>query len=98
MPVVQIGYTQSHRMIAAATRLRDAWGLANMDVGEMFEAVLGLIHVTGTTDLQSALDVLNDTGSGHRGSPHCPGHLPLSPSSARPAAGPEPGGRPRSGS
>lgn len=52
-------------MIAAATRVRDAWALANMDVDEMFDAVLGLIDVTGTTDLQSALDVLNDAGSGH---------------------------------
>jgi len=65
IPVVQIEYTRSHRVIAAATRLRDAWAMANVDVGEMHQATLGLISATGTTNLQSALDTLHDVESRH---------------------------------
>jgi hypothetical protein len=64
MPAVP-QYTASQRMIAAGTRLREAWRLSNVDVGEMHDAALGLIYVTGTRDLQSALDVLHDVESGH---------------------------------
>jgi hypothetical protein len=60
-------YTPAHRMIAAASRLRDAWARANLDVGEMHEAGLGLICATGTSDLASALNVLHDVESGHTG-------------------------------
>jgi|HubBroStandDraft_1064217.scaffolds.fasta_scaffold1866021_1 hypothetical protein len=58
-------YTLSHRMIAASTRLREAWSAPTLDVVEMHEAMLGLIWVTGTTELASALDVLHDVESGH---------------------------------
>ena len=58
-------YTASQRMIAAATRLKEAWQLSNVDIGEMHEAALGLIHVTGTPDLQSALHILHDVESDH---------------------------------
>jgi hypothetical protein len=34
-----------------------------LDVVEMHEAALGLMSVTGTKDLQSALDVLHDVES-----------------------------------
>jgi hypothetical protein len=61
---VTVEYTPEHRMIAAATRLRDAWALANLDVGEMHEAALGLIWATGAMDLASALIVLHDIESG----------------------------------
>ena len=60
-------YTPAHRMIAAASRLRDAWSLANLDVGEMRDAALGLICATGTSDLASALIVVHDVESGHTG-------------------------------
>jgi hypothetical protein len=55
----------SHRMIAAATRLRTAWSQANTDIGEMHEAAFGLMAVTGTKDLESALDVLHDVETDH---------------------------------
>jgi hypothetical protein len=58
-------YTRAHRMIAAATRLREAWWLSDLDVGEMREAALGLIAATETRDLHTALDVLHDLESGH---------------------------------
>jgi hypothetical protein len=61
---VQAEYTPAQRVIAAATRLRDVWALASLDVGEMHEAPLGLISATGTIDLASALDVLHDIESG----------------------------------
>ncbi|HEY7948459.1 MAG TPA: hypothetical protein VID75_12350 [Acidimicrobiales bacterium] len=61
----------SKRIIAAATRFKDAWdsaighdregiSLSDLDLVEMHEAALGLIAATGTTDLQSALDALHD--------------------------------------
>jgi hypothetical protein len=62
-------YTSAHQIIAAAIRLRDAWALADLDVGEMHEAAIGLIYATGTTNLASALDVLHDIESGHSVSP-----------------------------
>ena len=59
------------RIIAAATRFKEAWdtallhgergvSLSDVDIVEMHEAALGLISATGTTDLQSALDALHD--------------------------------------
>jgi hypothetical protein len=65
MTAIPVEYTPAQLVIAAATRLRDAWSLANIDVGEMHDAVLGLIFATGTQDLQSALDILHDAESGH---------------------------------
>jgi hypothetical protein len=62
MPEV-VGYTSSHRMIAAATGLRDAWKMPEPDIVEMHEAALGLISVTGTSDLYSALEVLHEVES-----------------------------------
>lgn len=53
IPAVPVECTQLHRMIAAATRLRDAWALTNLDVGQMHEAALGLIFANGTKDLQT---------------------------------------------
>jgi hypothetical protein len=70
MPAVPVDFSPAKRMIAAATRLRDAWALANLDVGEMHEAALGLISATGTGDLASALDVLHDVESGPVPSPN----------------------------
>ena len=61
----------SKRMIAAATRFKEAWetgmrrsgegvALSDLDIVEMHEAALALIWATGTTDLQGALDVLHE--------------------------------------
>jgi hypothetical protein len=61
----------SKRIIAAATRFKDAWesalghnksgfSLSDLDIVEMHEAALGLIEATGTTDLQAALDAVHD--------------------------------------
>jgi hypothetical protein len=61
---IRAEYTPAHRMIVAATRLRDAWAVAKLDVGEIHEAALGLISATGTKNLQSALDI-HDAESGH---------------------------------
>jgi hypothetical protein len=57
--------TPAQRVIAAATRLREAWAVPALDVGEMHEAALGLMWTTGTRDLTSALDVLHDLEAGH---------------------------------
>jgi hypothetical protein len=57
--------TAAQRMVAAATRLRQAWRLPDLDVDEMHQAVMGLIVATEATDLQSALVVLHDVESGH---------------------------------
>ena len=65
MLTASVEYTPARRMIAAATRLREAWGLSNTEIGEMHKAALGLIFATGTTDLASALGVLHDVESGH---------------------------------
>jgi hypothetical protein len=62
---LQADYTPSHRMIAAATRLRDAWKVPFLDIVEMHDAALGLIFAAGTKDLASALDVLHDVKSWH---------------------------------
>ncbi|HVC70510.1 MAG TPA: hypothetical protein VNC61_09695 [Acidimicrobiales bacterium] len=59
------------RIIAAATRFKEAWdaaarhtgqglSLSDLDLVEMHEAALGLIAATGASDLQGALDVLRD--------------------------------------
>jgi len=56
--------TQAYRMIVAATRLRDAWSMPVLDVAELHESILGLLAVTGTTDLQSALAVFCDVEAG----------------------------------
>ena len=40
--------TKSHQVIAAATRLRDAWASGDLDVVEIHEAALGLMTATGT--------------------------------------------------
>lgn len=58
-------YTKSHWIIAAGARLRDAWSMPVLDVVELHEAVLGLMRVTGTLDLASALDAFYDVESGH---------------------------------
>jgi hypothetical protein len=58
-------YTLSHQMIAAGVRLRAAWSTAAVDVIELHEAALGLIGVTGTRDLETALAVLDDVDAGH---------------------------------
>jgi len=60
----------SKKMIAAATRFKEAWeagmrrgqgmALTDLDIIEMHEAALALIWATGTTDLQGALDVLHE--------------------------------------
>ena len=60
MPVAPVDYTPAQLIIAAATRLREAWRLSNVDVGEMHNAALSLILATDTKDLQSALYVLHD--------------------------------------
>ena len=59
----------SKRIIAAATRFKEAWlpssgsgtggSLSDIDIVEMHEAALGLIATTGTETLQEALDVLH---------------------------------------
>jgi len=54
-------------MIAAATRLRDAWAVPDVDIAEMHAAVLGLISATGTKDLATALGTLHDVEAGHSG-------------------------------
>lgn len=57
-------------IIAAATRLKEAWdvslrrriegqGLSDADIVEMHEAALGLMWATKAATLQEALDVLN---------------------------------------
>jgi hypothetical protein len=59
------------RIIAAATRFKEAWdaaldhntagfSLSDCDLVEMHEAALGLMAATGTRDLQSALDALHN--------------------------------------
>jgi hypothetical protein len=64
----------SKKIIAAATRFKEAWdaairhdreglSLSDLDIVEMHEAALGLMAATGTTDLQSALDTLHDVDS-----------------------------------
>ncbi len=61
----------SKKMIAAATRFKEAWDvelcdgadgrpLRRLDVVELHEAALGLIWATGTTTLRDALDVLTE--------------------------------------
>jgi hypothetical protein len=60
----------SKKMIAAATRFKEAWeagmrrgqgmALTDLDIIEMHEAALALIWATGAKDLQGALDVLHD--------------------------------------
>ena len=57
-------YSRAHMIIAAATRLRDAWVQDILDVVEMHDAALGLISATETRDLQSALDMLHECGHG----------------------------------
>lgn len=58
------------RIIAAATRFKEAWNpptapvdpewtLRDVDIVEMHNAALGLISATGTDSLQEALDVLH---------------------------------------
>jgi hypothetical protein len=58
------------RIIAAATRFKEAWNpslraddaewtLSDIDIVEMHDAALGLILATGTDNLQEALDVLH---------------------------------------
>jgi hypothetical protein len=58
------------RIIAAATRFKEAWNpplgqgdrertLRDIDIVEMHNAALGLISATGTDSLQEALDVLH---------------------------------------
>jgi hypothetical protein len=68
MPAPPAEYTPAQRIIAAATRLREAWRIPNLDIAEMHEAVMSLILTTGTKDLASALGVLHDveSGYGHR--------------------------------
>jgi hypothetical protein len=51
-------------MIAAATRLRDAWKMPEPDILEMHEAALELISATGTSNVHWALDVLHEVESG----------------------------------
>ena len=58
-------YTLSHRMIATATRLREAWSMPVLDLVEMHAAALELMSVTRTTDLASALVVLHEIESDH---------------------------------
>lgn len=58
-------YTESHRMIAAGARLRDALSMPVFDVVEIHEAVLGMMRVTDTAALASALDVFSDVESAH---------------------------------
>jgi hypothetical protein len=58
-----IELTTSSQLITAALRLSQAWGPGHLDIVEMHEAVLELIRVTHTVDLQSALAVLNDVES-----------------------------------
>ena len=60
----EIAYTSTHRMLAAAIRLRDALHPATFDVNEIDEAALGLMAATGTTNLQAALIVLVDVQAG----------------------------------
>jgi len=48
----------SQAVIAAATRFHDAWNARTTDITEMHEAVMGLIWITGTSDLEGALAVL----------------------------------------
>jgi hypothetical protein len=57
-------YTPAQRIIAAATRLREAWAKADLDVVEMHEAALGLMWTTGTKDLAAALGILHDVEAG----------------------------------
>ena len=65
MPETLVEYTLSHKMIAAATRLREAWSMPVFDVVELHVAAMGLMWVTGTADLETALAVLDDVDSGH---------------------------------
>ena len=58
-------YTESHRMIAAGARLREALSMPVLDVVEMHEALLGLMRVTRATELSSALDLFCDVESDH---------------------------------
>jgi hypothetical protein len=51
-------------MIAAATRLSDAWARPELDMVERHEVVVGLIRATQTRDFESALDVCHDVGAG----------------------------------
>lgn len=48
MPVAPAEYTPAQVIIVAATRLREAWQLSNIDVGEMHNAALSLILATDT--------------------------------------------------
>jgi hypothetical protein len=65
MTAVPVEHDPAPEMIAAATRLRDAWSMADLDVGEMREAALGLIDATGTKDIRTALEVLHYVESDH---------------------------------
>lgn len=65
MTAIPVEYTPAQRIMAAGTRLRDAWSLANLDLGEMHDATLSLILATGTKDLAAALGVLHDVESGY---------------------------------
>ena len=68
MPALPVGYTPAQRIIAAATWLREAWAVPDLDIADMHEAALALILATGTKDLASALGILHDveSGYGHR--------------------------------
>jgi hypothetical protein len=46
MPAVPVEYTPAQRIIAAATRLREAWRIPNLDIAEMHEAVMSLVYST----------------------------------------------------
>jgi hypothetical protein len=70
----------SKKMIAAATRFKEAWDvesghdgggqpLRRLDVVELHEAALGLIWATGTTTLRDALDVLTEFDASPEGNP-----------------------------
>ncbi len=47
------------RLIAAATRFKEAWETPPVDIAEIHDAALGLILATGTTTLEDALDVVS---------------------------------------
>jgi len=65
MRTPSVEYTQSHQIIAAGLRLREAWDETEFEVKEMHESVLGLISATGAKDLSAALGVLQDVESGY---------------------------------